>query len=131
GDFVEWEEVYPGTCYGTLKSEVERVVGEGRNLIMDIDVKGGLNVKKYFGSRALTIFILPPSLEELERRLRGRATDSEEALERRLGKARYELGFADDYDVRVVNDDIDRASDEVADAIMRFIEVEEEVADEV
>ncbi|MDE5924522.1 MAG: guanylate kinase, partial [Muribaculaceae bacterium] len=105
GDFVEWEEVYPGTCYGTLKSEVERVVGEGRNLIMDIDVKGGLNVKKYFGSRALTIFILPPSLEELERRLRGRATDSEEALERRLGKARYELGFADDYDVRVVNDD--------------------------
>lgn len=121
GDFVEWEEVYPGTCYGTLKSEVERVTSDGHNLIMDIDVKGGLNVKRCFGENALSIFILPPSVEELERRLRGRATDSEETIARRLGKAEYELGFADRYDLRIVNDDIDRAADETAAAILRFI----------
>lgn len=122
GDFVEWEEVYPGTCYGTLKSEVERVTSSGRNLIMDIDVKGGLNVKRYFADDALSIFILPPSLEELERRLRGRATDSEETIAKRLGKAEYELGFADRYDVRIVNDDIEHASEEVAQAIKQFLE---------
>lgn len=121
GDFVEWEEVYPGTCYGTLKSEVERVTGNGKNLIMDIDVKGGLNVKKCFGDAALSIFILPPSLEELERRLRGRATDSEETIAKRLGKAEYELGFADQYDKRVVNDDIETASRKVSALIMDFI----------
>lgn len=122
GDFVEWEEVYPGTCYGTLKSEVERVTSSGRNLIMDIDVKGGVNVKRYFGDDALSIFILPPSLAELERRLRGRATDSEETIAKRLGKAEYELGFADRYDVRIVNDDIEEASEEVAQAIKQFLE---------
>lgn len=122
GDFVEWEEVYPGTCYGTLKSEVERVTSSGRNLIMDIDVKGGVNVKRYFGDDALSIFILPPSLAELERRLRGRATDSEETIAKRLGKAEYELGFADRYDVRIVNDDIEHASEEVAQAIKQFLE---------
>lgn len=122
GDFVEWEEVYPGTCYGTLKSEVERVTFSGRNLIMDIDVKGGVNVKRYYGDDALSIFILPPSLAELERRLRGRATDSEETIAKRLGKAEYELGFADRYDVRIVNDDIEHASEEVAQAIKQFLE---------
>lgn len=122
GDFVEWEEVYPGTCYGTLKSEVERVTSSGRNLIMDIDVKGGVNVKRYYGDDALSIFILPPSLAELERRLRGRATDSEETIAKRLGKAEYELGFADRYDVRIVNDDIEHASEEVAQAIKQFLE---------
>ncbi|MBD5296275.1 MAG: guanylate kinase [Bacteroides sp.] len=124
GEFVEWEEVYPGTCYGTLKSEVERVTSEGRNLIMDIDVKGGLNVKRCFGDSALSIFILPPSLEELERRLRGRATDSDETIARRLGKAEYELGFADSYDEQVVNDDIDAAAEKVADLIKAFIKSE-------
>ncbi len=113
GDFVEWEEVYPGTCYGTLKSEVERVTGEGRNLIMDIDVKGGLNVKKAFGDQALTIFILPPSKEELERRLRGRATDEEEVIVKRLAKADYELGFAPQFDASVVNDQLSRAVEEI------------------
>ncbi len=117
GDFVEWEEVYPGTCYGTLKSEVERVTGEGRNLIMDIDVKGGLNVKKCFGEQAITIFILPPSKEELERRLRGRGTDAEEVIRKRLDKADFELSFAPKFDIRVVNDDLERAVEEVRDII--------------
>ena len=112
-DFVEWEEVYPGTCYGTLKSEVTRVTEAGRNLIMDIDVKGGLNVKKCFGDQALTIFILPPSKEELERRLRGRGTDAEEVIRKRLDKADFELSFAPQFDVRVVNDDLERAVEEV------------------
>ncbi len=113
GDFVEWEEVYPGTCYGTLKSEVQRVTEAGQNLIMDIDVKGGLNVKKCYGDQAVTIFILPPSKEELERRLRGRGTDAEDVIRKRLDKADYELSFAPQFDVRVINDDLDRAVEEV------------------
>ncbi|MDE5902357.1 MAG: guanylate kinase [Muribaculaceae bacterium] len=121
GDFVEWEEVYPGTCYGTLRSEVERVTSGGRNLIMDIDVKGGLNVKRCYGDEALSIFILPPSLEVLESRLRGRATDPEDRIRKRLAKAEYEIGFADSYDCRVVNDDLDRAAAEVASLIRDFL----------
>lgn len=113
GEFVEWEEVYPGTCYGTLKSEVKRVTDEGRNLIMDIDVKGGINVKKCFGDQAITIFILPPSKEELERRLRGRGTDAEDVIKKRLDKADFELSFASQFDVRVVNDDLDKAVENV------------------
>lgn len=119
--FVEWEEVYAGTKYGTLLSEVDRVTGPGNNLIMDIDVKGALNVKKRFGAEALSIFILPPSKEELESRLRGRKTDCEEAIARRLEKAEYELGFADMFDVRVVNDVLDHAVGAVADHIRNFI----------
>lgn len=119
GDFVEWEEVYPGTCYGTLKSEVKRVTEAGQNLIMDIDVKGGLNVKKCYGDQALTIFILPPSKEELEKRLRGRGTDAEDVIRKRLDKADYELSFAPQFDVRVVNDDLERAVEEVRTLIMR------------
>lgn len=118
GDFVEWEEVYPGTCYGTLKSEVQRVTEAGHNLIMDIDVKGGLNVKKCYGEQALTIFILPPSKEELERRLRGRGTDAEDVINKRLAKADFELSFAEQFDVRVVNDDLERAVEEVRGLIM-------------
>lgn len=121
GEFVEWEEVYKGTCYGTLLSEVERVTGEGRNLIMDIDVKGALNVKKRFGDKAVSIFIMPPSLEELERRLRGRQTDSEEAISRRLGKAGYEMTFASEFDERVVNDNLSRAASEVEEIIRNFV----------
>ncbi len=119
GDFVEWEEVYPGTCYGTLKSEVQRVTEEGKNLIMDIDVKGGLNVKKCYGEQALTIFILPPSKQELEKRLRGRGTDAEEVIRKRLDKADYELSFAPQFDVRVVNDDLQRAVEEVKQLILK------------
>ncbi len=121
GEFVEWEEVYAGTCYGTLRSEIDRITDAGNNVIMDIDVKGGLNVKKIFGPRALSIFILPPSHEELERRLRGRGTDSEETILRRLAKADFELGFAPQFDTRVVNDDLDEATRETAKVISGFI----------
>ncbi|MDE6017264.1 MAG: guanylate kinase [Muribaculaceae bacterium] len=113
GDFVEWEEVYPGTCYGTLKSEVQRVTEAGQNLIMDIDVKGGLNVKKLYGEQAITIFILPPSKEELEKRLKGRGTDAENVIKKRLEKADFELSFAPQFDVSVVNDNLDKAVEEV------------------
>lgn len=119
GEFVEWEEVYAGTCYGTLRSEVERVIEAGQNIIMDIDVKGGLNVKKIFGKEALTIFILPPSKEELKRRLRSRATDSEDVIQKRLDKADFELSFAPQFDIRIVNDNLDHAVSEVKDAILK------------
>lgn len=123
GEFVEWEEVYPGCCYGTLVSEIDRICDAGFNVIMDIDVKGALNVKRRFGDDALTIFILPPSKEELERRLRGRATDSEETIARRLAKADFELSHAPEFDCQVVNDDLDHASDEVASLIEDFADV--------
>lgn len=119
--FVEWEEVYPGTCYGTLKSEIERVTSAGNNLIMDIDVKGAVNVKKCYGDDALSIFIMPPSLEELGRRLRSRATDSEETIRKRLDKAEFEIGFAPRFDVTIVNDDLDKAVEDVRKLISDFI----------
>ena len=121
GHFVEWEEVYAGTKYGTLREEVERVTGEGRNLVMDIDVKGALNVKKQFGRDALSIFILPPGLDVLEKRLRGRNTDSAESLRKRIEKAEYEMSFASGFDCRVVNDDLDTAVSEVGKIIGDFI----------
>lgn len=121
GDFVEWEEVYNGTCYGTLRSEIERIIGEGRNVVLDIDVMGGLNIKRMFGPRALALFIEPPSVEALGERLRGRATDSEEVIEKRLAKAEYELSFAPQYDVTIVNDDLDAAVTAVRDTILNFI----------
>ena len=120
--FVEWEEVYSGTKYGTLRSEVERVLEKGSNLIMDIDVKGALNVKAAFGPDAISIFILPPSLDALENRLRGRNTDCEESLQKRIEKAQYEMGFAGDFDVKVVNDKLDLAVEEVGRVIDNFIE---------
>lgn len=122
GEFVEWAEVYSGTRYGTLVSEVERVTGRGMNLIMDIDVEGALNVKKRYGDLALLIFIEPPTLQSLEERLRSRATDDGESIRRRLDKAEYEMSFADRYDKVVVNDDLDTAVSEVADNIRAFTE---------
>lgn len=119
-EFVEWEEVYAGNLYGTLESEVERITGEGKTLIMDIDVKGGLNVKKRYGDRALSIFIEPPSREELRKRLEGRATDSRDDIERRLAKADYELEFAPQFDCTVVNDTLEDAARRVGDRIMDF-----------
>lgn len=120
GEFVEWAEVYSGTRYGTLVSEVERVTRCGKNLIMDIDVEGALNVKKRYGDRALLIFIEPPTLQSLEERLRSRATDDDESIRRRLDKAEYEMSFADRYDKVVVNDDLNTAVAEVADNIRAF-----------
>lgn len=121
-EFVEWEEVYKGTCYGTLVEEVERVTSSGRNLIMDIDVKGAVTVKKRYGSKAISIFILPPSLTELERRLRARSTDSEESIAKRLSKAEFEMGYADQFDRNVVNDDLDTAVEKVESIIREFID---------
>lgn len=121
GEFVEWEEVYAGTKYGTLRQEVDRILDSGRNLIMDIDVKGAINVKKYFGDKALSLFILPPSLSILEHRLRGRNTDSEESLIKRIKKAEFEMSFVDSFDTSVVNDDLEKAVSSVADAIRSFI----------
>lgn len=119
--FVEWEEVYPGTKYGTLVNEVERVTTSGLNLIMDIDVKGALNVKKKYGENALSIFILPPSIEALEERLRLRNTDSDESVKKRIDKAELEMSFAPQFDNSVVNDDLNKAVDEVETIIRKFI----------
>lgn len=120
GKFVEWEEVYPGCCYGTLFSEVKRVTESGKNLIMDIDVKGALNIKERFGPQAICIFIAPPSLSELARRLRDRKTDSEEVIAKRLSKAEYELGFSSEFDKKVINDSLPEAIEEVSEIIRDF-----------
>lgn len=121
GEFIEYEEVYPGRFYGTLKSEIERITSAGHNVILDIDVKGGVNVKRLYGDRALSLYILPPDIDTLRRRLESRATDSPEAIAQRVDKAEYELGFAPLYDARVVNDDLAAAIDETRDIITRFI----------
>ncbi len=122
GDFLEYEEVYKDKFYGTLKSEVERILAEGDNVIFDVDVVGGCNIKKYYGDRALSMFIQPPSIEELRRRLEGRATDAPEVIESRIAKAAYELSFASQFDVVVVNDDLDKAKAEALRIIQNFIE---------
>lgn len=119
--FVEYEEVYPGRFYGTLKSEIARITDEGHNVILDIDVKGGVNVKKMFGEKAISIFIEPPSVEELRQRLIGRATDPIDAIEQRVGKAEYEISFAPEFDVTIVNDDLAQAIGEVETVIKDFI----------
>lgn len=124
GDFVEWEEVYQGVCYGTLESEVKRITGGGKNLVMDVDVKGALNIKKRYGSRALSIFIMPPDKRTLEKRLRNRGTDSEEVIEKRLRKSEYEMSFAPEFDKIVVNDNLDDAVLEAEKLIMDFISEE-------
>ena len=108
-EFVEYEEVYPGSFYGTLKSEVERIWDNGDAIIFDVDVKGGVNLKKYFGDRALSVFIQAPSVEVLRQRLVGRATDSPEAIERRVAKAEEEMTYADKFDHIIVNDDLQKA----------------------
>lgn len=120
GEFVEWEEVYEGTFYGTLLSEVVKKVEEGHTVIMDIDVMGSLNVKKRFGGSALALFIMPPSIQELEMRLRNRGTDTDDDVARRLAKAGYEMTFAPQFDAVVINDDFYKAADEVADRIAAF-----------
>lgn len=119
--FIEWEEVYPGRFYGTLKSEIERIIDKGGNVILDIDVKGGINVKKLYGEKAKTIFFLPPSIEELRRRLIERGTDSAEVIEERVGKAEYEISFSGQFDTRIVNDNLDKAIELTRATIEDFI----------
>ncbi|MBR2429705.1 MAG: guanylate kinase [Alistipes sp.] len=120
-EFVEWEEVYEGTCYGTLKSEMERIWAKGNIIIFDVDVMGGINLKRLFGDDACSMFIMPPSVEELERRLRGRGTDAEEVIQKRVAKADFELSKASEFDHTVVNDDLQTAIAEAAHIIENFI----------
>lgn len=120
-EFLEWEEVYQGTCYGTLKSEVERIWATGKVIVFDVDVNGGRNIKRYFGQDALSIFVLPPSVEVLEQRLRSRGTDSEEAIVKRLARSAEELKQAPQFDVAIVNDDLQRAVEETRQKIEEFL----------
>lgn len=121
-EFIEWEEVYPDKFYGTFKSEITRIWNLENHVIFDVDVVGGLNLKKIYGDLALSIFIMPPSVEELERRLRARNTDSEEIIQQRIAKAVYELGFAKDFDKIIVNDKLELATEETKQTIRNFIE---------
>jgi guanylate kinase len=123
-EFLEYEEVYTDRYYGTLKSQVEEQLESGKNVIFDIDIKGGINVKKFFGDRALSLFIQPPSVEELRKRLVGRATDSAEQIEERLAKAEYEMSFAPQFDQIIVNDDLDTAKAETLKTIRNFLNKE-------
>lgn len=121
GDFIEWEEVYNGTCYGTLKSEIDRIWAKENIIIFDIDVKGGINIKSIFGDNALALFIMPPSVDELRKRLIGRGTDSVETIEKRVGKAESEIAFADKFDKIIVNDNLKDAIAETEKIIAEFI----------
>ena len=122
GDFVEWEEVYPGSYYGTLKSELERIWKEGRVPIFDVDVKGGLSLKTYFGSTSLAVYVKPPSLETLESRLKNRGSETEETLRKRLERAEFELGFEKQFDFMIINETLEKACSEAASAIKGFLD---------
>jgi len=121
GEFLEYEEVYQDKFYGTLKSQVETQAERGENVVFDVDVKGGCTIKKYYGDRALSVFIQPPSVEELRKRLVGRATDTPEVIEQRLAKAEYELTFADKFDKVIINDDLDVAKAEAYQIVSEFL----------
>lgn len=120
-EFLEYEEVYQDRFYGTLKAQVERQREAGQNVVFDVDVKGGVNIKKYYGDEALSLFIQPPSVDELRRRLTGRGTDTPEAIQERLAKAEYELTFASQFDKVVVNDDLETAKQEALQTIKGFL----------
>jgi guanylate kinase len=121
GEFVEWQQVYPGSYYGTLKMELDRIWKEGKVPIFDVDVVGGRNLKKFFGDMALSVFIRPPSIEVLESRLRNRGTETDESLQKRLGKSAEELTFADYFDCIVVNDTIGKSSEEAIRLVNEFL----------
>ena len=120
-EFVEYEEVYPDRFYGTLKSQVEKQLAEGQNIIFDVDVVGGCNIKRFYGNRALSVFIQPPSIEELRKRLEGRGTDSPETIDKRIAKAEFELSYAPKFDLIVVNDQLEKAEAQVLEAIREFL----------
>jgi guanylate kinase len=120
-EFLEYEEVYKGTSYGTLKSEVERIRNLGKNVIFDVDVVGGLNIKKYYGDEALAVFVQPPSVNELRNRLVSRSTDSEETIAMRIAKAEHELTFAPKFDVIITNDDLQEAFTKAENIISDFL----------
>lgn len=122
-EFLEYEEVYPGCYYGTLKEQVKHRLDEGNNVVFDVDVKGGRNIKEYYRDRALSIFIQPPSIAELERRLVKRGTDSPEMITKRVAKAAYELTFAQFFDTIIVNDDLETAVEETITRVKEFLNV--------
>ena len=119
-EFLEYEEVYADKFYGTLKSEVERLISEGKNVIFDVDVVGGVNIKKFYGNRALSIFIQPPNIETLRQRLFDRGTDKPEVIECRLSKAAYELSFAPQFDIIIINDNLQTAQENTLKVIREF-----------
>jgi guanylate kinase len=121
-EFLEYEEVYTDKFYGTLKREVDRILADGNNVVFDVDCIGGLNIKKIYGNQALSIFVMPPSVEVLRQRLEKRGTDSYEVIENRLAKAEYEMSFAPQFDVVIYNDDFDRAKEEVLKLVTQFIQ---------
>jgi guanylate kinase len=120
-EFLEYEEVYTDKYYGTLKSEVERLLTNGNNVVFDVDVVGGCNIKQYYGDRALSLFIQPPGIEVLRSRLEGRGTDSPEVIESRLAKATYEMTFAPKFDRVIINDEIETAKAETLQVIRAFL----------
>jgi len=120
-EFLEYEEVYKDRFYGTLKSQVEKQLEAGENVVFDVDVVGGCNIKKFYGDRALSVFIQPPSIEELRNRLEGRGTDSPEVIESRIAKAEFELSYADKFDVVVVNDNREKAQSDILNIIKEFL----------
>ncbi len=126
--FAEWEEVYEDNLYGTYKKEIERIREKGMNVIFDIDVVGGLNLKKLYPEDTLAIFVKPPSIEELEKRLRNRKTDTEEKIKERLAKASRELAYQDQFDEILVNDDLDQARKEAYKLVKKYISKEEKLA---
>lgn len=121
-EFLEWQEVYADQFYGSLKSEVERIWSNGQAVIFDVDVLGGLNIKKFYGDEALSVFIEPPTMEELENRLKNRGTENDASLKKRLAKAEYELSFAQQFDKIVLNDDLKTAQQEMIDLVRDFLE---------
>ena len=121
GDFLEYEEVYEGRFYGTLSQQVDKQLEEGENVICDVDVKGGLNIKKHYGNRALSVFVQPPSVEVLRQRLEGRGTDTPETIQVRLDKAEYEMSFAKQFDTIIVNDDLEKAKAEILRTVTDFL----------
>lgn len=121
-EFLEYEEVYENRFYGTLKAQVEKQLNEGQNVIFDVDVVGGCNIKQYYGQRALSVFIQPPSVEELRNRLNKRGTDAPEVIESRIAKAEFELGYAPKFDVVIVNDDLEKAKQEALTVVRHFLE---------
>lgn len=123
-EFLEYEEVYKDRYYGTLKEQVEKQLEKGQNVVFDLDVVGGCNIKKYYGERALSIFVQPPSIEELRCRLTGRGTDEPEVIECRIAKAEYEMTFAPQFDRVIVNDDLEAAKAETLEVIKEFLNKE-------
>jgi guanylate kinase len=119
--FVEWEEVYENRFYGTLKSEVERIWDSEKHVIFDVDVQGGINIKKMYKEKALAIFVQPPSIEDLKKRLSDRSTDSEEDIKIRVAKAEYEMTFANQFDYILVNDDLEKAKEEAIELVQKFL----------